>query len=57
MLTRFNGDLLMEQLAYEEIDLRKYVRVLFKNRLWILAAVVVCAAAAMGASFAMSPML
>jgi uncharacterized protein involved in exopolysaccharide biosynthesis len=56
MLTRFNGDLLMEQLAYEEIDLRKYVRVLFKNWLWILAAVVVCAAAAMGASFAMSPM-
>ena len=46
MLTRFNGDLLMEQLAYEEIDLRKYVRVLFKNWLWILAAVVVCAGCA-----------
>jgi len=45
----------MEQLAYDEIDLRIYVRVLFKNWLWILAAVVLCAAAAMGASFAMSP--
>ncbi len=45
----------MEQLAYEEIDLRIYVRVLFKNWLWILAAVLVCAAAAMGASILMSP--
>ena len=45
----------MEQLAYEEIDLRIYVRVLFKNWLWILAAVVICAAAALSASLIMSP--
>ncbi|MCJ7737482.1 MAG: Wzz/FepE/Etk N-terminal domain-containing protein [Anaerolineae bacterium] len=45
----------MEQLAYDAIDLRIYVRVLFRNWLWILTAVMVCAAAAMGTSLVMSP--
>jgi len=45
----------MDQLAYEEIDLRVYVRTLFRNWLWIGLSAVVCGVAALVVSLMLPP--
>lgn len=45
----------MEQMVYDEIDLRVYVNVLIKNWLWIIGAVIISAVVAFGVSRLLPP--